>query len=336
MQRETVHLQAAARTRRRSLAQEAGFRAINDHGLIGDCRTSAMVGLDGCIDWYCYPHMDSPSVFAALVDSQVGGHFSVRPLYDGPPYHEQRYEADTNVLVTTITNVERERQKKSTERRWKRRPIPGARPQDLSITDFLPVSNDPTAPGTGWLVRQLHCKRGPIEADIQVFPAFDYAQAQQTVEIGKGGVKFLSKDLSMVLSASCPVQWTLSANKRGVFGRVHLEEGQTATLVFRELAPEEVTGAIDPAPLAHSASLLERTRDYWLEWMEQCTYRGRWASSVRRSALALKLLFFAPEGSCVASPTTSLPETLGGVRNWDYRPVALHLHFAPPLLVHIN
>ena len=98
-----------------------------------------------------------------------------------------------------------------------------------------------------------------------------------------------------------------------------MEEGQRATLIFRELSSDEVKGSIDLSPLTHADALLERTRKYWRDWMAQCTYRGRWAGSVRRSALALKLLVFAPEGSCVAAPTTSLPETLGGSRCWDYR-----------------
>ena len=151
----------------------------------------------------------------------------MRPLYDGPPYHEQRYEEDSNVLTTVITNQERERQKKSTERRWKRRPSPGAAPQEIAITDFLPMADEEEAEGLHWLIRQLHCKRGPLQADIECFPAFDYGRADQTVEVTAEGVKFLSKGLSMVLTASCPVQWTVSANKKGVFG-AHQDGGGTA------------------------------------------------------------------------------------------------------------
>ena len=318
-QRESLHLKTSAWTPRRSLSQEAGFRAINDHALIGQCRTAALVGLDGCIDWYCFPHFDSPSVFGALVDSQRGGHFTVRPVFDGPAYHQQAYEVDSNVLTTTLSNQERDRQKKSTERRFKLRPVPSTVPQELTITDFLPMADEEDAEGLHWLIRQLHCTRGPMTADIQCFPAFDYGRAQQTVGVTEGGVKFLSDGLCMTLTVSCPVQWTVSANKRGVFGRIQLNEGDRATLLFRELSPAEAAGAIDPHPLSRADALLQRTRDYWFNWMQQCTYRGRWAASVRRSALALKLLVFAPEGSCVAAPTTSLPETLGGTRNWDYR-----------------
>ena len=325
-QEESLHSPASQQRRRRSLVQEAGFRAINDHAMIGNCRTAALIGVDGCIDWYCFPHFDSPSVFAALVDSQRGGHFSIRPVLSSPPYHHQQYEPDTNIVVTAVTNQERERQSRSTERRYRRQTASTAadeqRPQEIAITDYLPMSDDDAAEGLGWLVREVECRAGPVAVDIECFPCMDYGQAEQSVELTRGGgVKFISDSLTAVLTASKHVTWTLSANRRGVFGRLRLQPGEKASLVFRQATKEELTGPVLPHPPAVSAfpSLLDRTRSYWLEWMQQCTYRGRWAESVRRSALALKLLVFAPEGSCVAAPTTSLPETLGGVRNWDYR-----------------
>ena len=304
-------------THRRSLAQEAGFRAINDHGLIGNCRTAALVGLDSCITWYCFPHFDSPSVFGAIVDTQRGGHFSIRPVFASPPYHSQSYETDTNILTTTVTNQHRLPQPKSTDRRYKARASTPPKPQEMAITDYLPMDDDDAAEGVGWLVRDLQCTRGPLSADVQCFPAFDYGRAEQRVEVVEGGVRFASKELTMVLTASCPVEWAVSANGKGVFGRIRMAQGDRATLIFRAASPSELSGALPPPP--STAHLLARTRQYWHQWMSQCTYRGRWSPTVRRSALALKLLYFAPEGSCVASPTTSLPETLGGVRNWDYR-----------------
>ena len=307
-------------SRRRSLHQEAGFRAINDHGLIGNCRTAALVGLDSCITWYCFPHFDSPSLFGAIVDTQRGGHFSVRPLFASPPYHAQAYEEDTNVLVTTVTNQHRLPQPKSTDRRYKPRPAPPTRPLELAITDYLPMDDDDAAKGMGWLVRDLHCTSGPLSADIQCFPCFDYGRAQQRVELvegGKGGVRFVSDALTMLLTASTAVEWVVSANGKGVFGRIRMAQGDRVSLIFRAASPSELSGPLPPPP--STSALLARTRSYWRQWMSQCTYRGRWSSTVRRSALALKMLYFAPEGSCVASPTTSLPETLGGVRNWDYR-----------------
>ena len=258
----------------------ADYLPIAEHGIIGDLRTSALVGTDGTIDWLCWPHFDSPSVFAAILDSERGGHFRLAPVGEGTT--KQLYFPDTNVLITRFLSPE------------------GV----AEVQDFMPVGEERQR-----LIRRVVCVRGAVRFRLECEPRFNYGLDRHQVVVAAGGARFTSPSLSLALSAPVP----LLANSTGAYADFTLAKGESRTFVLEEVG--------EPSPLGESEAqaLLETTVAYWLEWLAQSTYTGRWREFVNRSALSLKLLTFAPTGAIVAAATTSLPEQLGGGRNWDYR-----------------
>ena len=155
--------------------------------------------------------------------------------------------------------------------------------------------------------------RGHMPLRLECRPAFDYARGKHETTLTEHGVRFDGPGLSLGLAASVP----LAQDGDGVTAEIHLAEGQSATFVLRLLEAGD-----DAGPCPHRREAEERFRDtvdYWQRWLSKCTYRGRWREIVQRSALVLKLLTFEPTGAIVAAPTTSLPESIGGGRNWDYR-----------------
>ena len=267
-----------------------GYRPIEDYGIVGDLRTVALVSKDGSIDWFCYPRFDSPSVFGAILDSAKGGHFSIQ--VDTPDVStRQRYWPDTNVLVTRFFSVD------------------GV----VDVIDWMPVDPVEDDPHGRRLVREVRCRRGTVPIVVECFPAFDYARAVTTCEEVPHGVVFRGAGLTMHLSATEPVR----REARGVTSRFVLAEGDAAVFVLHELPPDRPLPPPFSPPEADEE--FRQTVDYWRRWLGRCTYHGRWREMVQRSALALKLLTYAPTGAIIAAPTTSLPETIGGERNWDYR-----------------
>ncbi len=266
------------------------YKEISEYGLIGNMHTAALVGTDGSIDWYCLPNFDSPSVFAAILDDKKGGFFKIAPRES--IRRQQFYYPETNVLITRFL-------------------------QDGGVgelNDFMPVAEDTASPDAALprqIMRRLSCVRGSVRFLLQCHPAFDYARAEHSIEIGDGGVIFRSG--KTVLGLASPVQ--LQPKKKGVEAEFTLHEGETVTFV---LSHDENGG--DPLRIeSDGEEAYASTINFWHGWIAQCTYQGRWREWVHRSALTLKLLTFAPTGAMVAAPTTSLPERMGGVRNWDYR-----------------
>ncbi|UCH45987.1 MAG: glycoside hydrolase family 15 protein, partial [Nitrospiraceae bacterium] len=182
------------------------------------------------------------------------------------------------------------------------------------LTDFMPIAK-PSSPEehNHQLIRRVAAVRGSIEFTMECRPAFDYAQTKHTLDIVEGGATFETKGLTLGLTAHTPLQ----ADGQGVLSRFTLKEGEAAVFVLREVQPGTGCGVCMFEEEAEA--MFRRTVDYWRQWLSRCTYRGRWREIVHRSALALKLLTFSPTGAIVAAPTTSLPEELGGGRNWDYR-----------------
>ncbi len=262
---------------------------IENYGIVGDMRTAALVGMNGSIDWLCYPRFDSPSVFAALLDPERGGHFCIAPQSDAVR-EKQFYWPDTNVLVTRFLSPDGVGQ----------------------LIDFMPIC---TVEGDRpVLVRQLHVVRGRMRFDVDCQPRFDYARAQPRTAIAAGGAVFHGGDFGLGLATSV----ALELRGPGAGARVELGEGETAVFVLRGVE----RGATDCGSglgVDQADELFLETVGYWRRWLDGCTYTGRWREQVRRSALVLKLLTYQPSGAIVAAPTTSLPEALGGVRNWDYR-----------------
>ncbi|MDC0711958.1 glycoside hydrolase family 15 protein [Stigmatella sp. ncwal1] len=270
-----------------------GAVRIEDHGVIGDLRTVALIGSDGTLDWLCFPHFDSPSVFAALLDPERGGHFRIAPANDGAAC-KQFYWPDTNVLVTRFYT-----------------------PEGVGeLVDFMPVVENGNEHARE-VVRRVRVVRGRMPFQMECFPAFNYGRTPHTTRLVAGGVNFVSETLSLTLASRVK----LEAEERGVSARFELNEGESAVFNLREGAPKECTHMVH----GHQSSevLFRKTVRWWRQWLSKCSYKGRWREVVERSALALKLLTFAPTGAIVAAPTCSLPESPGGVRNWDYRYVWL-------------
>ena len=273
----------------------ARYLPIEHYGVIGDLQTVALVGINGSIDWYCYPRFDSPSVFGGLLDAGRGGHFQVTAV-DTTVRHKQLYFPDTNVLITRFLS-----------------------PDGVGeLTDFMPLGRgDEIAERS--IVRRVCVVRGTMRFRAECAPAFNYARARHQTTVQSAGALFVptepvpgAPDLRVALRTNVP----LTQAGPAVGGDFTLSAGQSASFVLApaggvETLPPVVEGEVDQA--------FQTTVRYWRRWLSRCTYRGRWREMVLRSALALKLLTFAPTGAIVAAPTTSLPETLGGTRNWDYR-----------------
>jgi GH15 family glucan-1,4-alpha-glucosidase len=272
------------------LRREAGvgYLPIEDHGVIGNLYTAALVGTDGTIDWLCLPAFDSPSVFCSILDEEKGGHFALRPVEY--THSHQLYLPDTNVLLTRFFS-----------------------PAGLAETlDFMPIV---TRQGERHrLVRNVRVIRGKIHFRVECFPAFDYARRDHTVSVGKSGAVFASGDHCLGLATDV----RLEKGAEGAAGtHFALGEGETATFVLAHLRRDEAPGEI--LSDVGFEELLHGTLGYWRRWLSNSTYHGRWREIVHRSALVLKLMVYDPTGALVASPTMGLPERIGGERNWDYR-----------------
>jgi GH15 family glucan-1,4-alpha-glucosidase len=266
------------------------YQPIENYGIIGNMRTAALVSLNGSIDWYCFPHFDSPSVFAAILDDDKGGRFEIAAAEDGVTTR-QLYWPETNVLVTRFYSASGVGE----------------------IQDFMPAGLPRDSPWHHQLVRRVRVTQGSMEFHVLCHPAFDYARAPHQTRITKEGASFHSADLGLGLATSIP----LISDDRGAGAVFVLQEEQAAVFMLGRIQSDESCGRC-PSP-DEIDQLFEHTVNYWHRWLAKCTYTGRWREMVYRSALTLKLLTFEPTGAIIAAPTCSLPETLGGVRNWDYR-----------------
>lgn len=270
------------------------YRPIRDYALIGDAHTAALVSSDGSIDWLCWPRFDSPAVFCRLLDCRRGGHFRVGPA--GPlAASERAYVEGTNVLASDF----------STER------------GRFRLTDLMPVERLNEAhegediASHNRVLRLVEGLSGEAEVEVGFRPTFDYARAAATFKRFDGGV--VASYEGQTLRLSCPGEFREDASG-GIVASFNVSAGQRLWVTL------SYTESEDPAAHAFDADAeLEQTLEYWREWSGTCTYRGPYEAMVRRSALALKLLTYEPTGALVAAPTTSLPEEIGGVRNWDYR-----------------
>ncbi|MEH3104104.1 MAG: glycoside hydrolase family 15 protein [Sphingomonas phyllosphaerae] len=262
------------------------LRSIGDHGIIGDLETTALVARDGTIDYLCWPSLDSPTVFADLLDGE-GGAFSIRPDLAEPEVM-QLYIPDTNVLMT----------------RWM------AEDGSAELVDLMPHPEARVHPDRGarCVIRRVTVTRGTITFAASCAPRFDYAREVPQVAPIDGGVRFAGKDLAMRLLASVP----LGCDDGRAATDFTLAAGQSAWFVLGEdtlVAPDDAL--IEAEVISTTAA--------WRRWVGRSTYTGRWREDMLRSALALKLLTSARHGSIAAAATFSLPEATGAGRNWDYR-----------------
>jgi GH15 family glucan-1,4-alpha-glucosidase len=265
------------------------YQPIENHGIIGNMHSAALVGMDGTIDWLCLPRFDSPSVFGAILDSEKGGRFRIAPPANEALRHKQYYWPDTNVLVTRFLH-----------------------PDGIAeVDDFLPVGGG--AKMDAQLVRRVRVVRGQMRLELECRPAFDYARAKHVTTVNEHGARFDGPGLSLGLASSI----ALRPDDGGAVAEFVPSEGQSAAFVLRTIAADAHPGRCPGTDEAED--WFRETVDYWQRWSAHCTYTGRWRETVLRSALALKLLTYEPTGAIIAAPTTSLPEWIGGTRNWDYR-----------------
>ncbi|OIJ68826.1 glycoside hydrolase family 15 protein [Streptomyces mangrovisoli] len=264
------------------------YLPIADHGLIGDLRSVALVGTNGTIDWYCCPSFDSPSVFASILDADRGGSFELTATV--PSRSKQFYFPDTNVLITRFYTEDGVGE----------------------VQDFMPVTGDSHEAERHRLIRRVLCARGTVPFRVHVAPRFHYGIAPHSMRLFTGSAVFECAGFALALSSTV----ALERDGDDVSADFKLSEGESAVFALDQLGE-------DVAPRGCQSAEAERefaaTVAYWRKWLSQSRYRGRWREMVHRSALTLKLLTYAPTGAIVAAATTSLPEQLGGERNWDYR-----------------
>ncbi|MFJ3922217.1 glycoside hydrolase family 15 protein [Streptomyces sp. NPDC090022] len=271
------------------------YPLIENHGLIGDLQTAALVTIDGTVDWFCSPRFDSPSVFGALLDKNKGGHCTVRPAH-ATYATKQLYLPDTAILVTRFMTEA------------------GAG----EVVDFMPLTGT-TVTARHRLVRMVRCVRGSMTFEVSIAPRFDYGRKPHELHVTEHGAVFTSEGASLTLHPIREPDDERLANsltgEKDLYLSLSLSAGQQRGLVLE-------TGSDGPpreVPLAEYEQLFHETIDFWRSWLSGSHYTGRWREAVERSAVTLKLMTYAPSGAVVAAPTTGLPEQLGGERNWDYR-----------------
>ncbi|HEV3049864.1 MAG TPA: glycoside hydrolase family 15 protein, partial [Longimicrobium sp.] len=273
---------------------DSRYLPIEDHGIIGDLNTVALVGLDGAITFFCAPRFDSPSVFAALLDAERGGVFRIDPQLGDGARRKQLYLPDTNVLLTRTLS-----------------------PDGVAeISDFMPISE---TEGVRRVVRRVKAVRGNVKFRLRCAPRFGYgAVHHRAEEDADDGVCFVPEDAKRAGLAFLRIRGSvpLRIAEGDAVTEFELKHEQTATFIL-EAAAEAHAGP--HASQRYAADAFKRTVNYWRTWIGRSTYRGRWRDEVNRSALVMRLLVSQEHGSLIAAPTFGLPESIGGVRNWDYR-----------------
>jgi GH15 family glucan-1,4-alpha-glucosidase len=265
-----------------------GFVPLREYAAIGDGRTVALVALDGSIDWLPLPDLDSPSVFAAVLDPEKGGRFALEP--ERPYEATRRYVPDTNVLETTFTTSE------------------GA----VRVTDAL-LFHGPGLTPLRELVRLVEGLSGSVPMRWSVEPRFGYGSSATSI-VARNGIAIASAGADAIAIRSFDGGEPDVASDR-ISGRVDVRPGSAVMIAM---------SASHAEPLVHPGrdeilARLRRTSDGWRRWVEARAYDGPFRDAVLRSGLALKLLVYAPSAAIAGAATTSLPEEIGGVRNWDYR-----------------
>lgn len=268
---------------------------IGDYAIIGDCRSAALVARNGSIDWLCWPRFDSSSVFARLLDNERGGFWQIAPAGDSPFRSSRTYIPDTNVLRTTFTSSSGSAQ----------------------LTDLMPVMQEEAkrlvpAPDHE-VIRQVCCTHGEVELEIVFHPRADYGCRDVRLgQLGALGIQFEAGRGVYYLRSSVPLKLA--------FGRatatLRLQQGERADF---SLSYSEVSPLVLPPLGRWTCQRVDETIGWWTRWAARAQYHGRYREAVVRSALALKLLTYAPSGAVIAAATTSLPEQIGGSLNWDYR-----------------
>ena len=264
------------------------FEPIENYGVIGNMRSIALVGVNGSIDFLCYPNFDSPTVFAALLDEDAGGCFQIQPQLKTMRVR-QLYLPDTNILLTRFLAEE------------------GV----AELTDYMPIGTDREQPNE--IVRTVAVIRGKVEFKMRCQPRFNYGTCGHSVNIEERCAIFspASDTCSPMALYSAT---TLRRQSQDVTSEFSLRAGESVTFVLGGIRSQGQRPEVE-----FVEQRFQETARFWKEWIAKSKYKGRWREMVNRSALMLKLLISREHGSLIAAPTFSLPEQIGGVRNWDYR-----------------
>jgi len=261
---------------------------IENYGVIGNMRSIALVHESGSIDFLCYPVFDSPTVFAALLDEERGGCFRIQPELNKRRVR-QLYLPDTNILLTRFLSEE------------------GV----AELTDYMPIGVAAEQPNE--IVRTVSVIRGEVRFRLECKPRFNYAMVGHSVQVQDRCAVFMPQD------GGCPPMAlystaTLEQQSGDVTSQFVLRAGDRASFVFGGLRPQ-----VQQKEMEKTDERFQETAHFWKSWIAKSKYKGRWREMVNRSALMLKLLISREHGSLIAAPTFSLPEQIGGERNWDYR-----------------
>lgn len=266
----------------------AKYKPINGYGVIGNTRTVSLVGFDGSIDWCCMPKFDSPSIFAAILDNNLGGSWKISPA--GVATSTQRYVENTNILQTEFATDD----------------------SKALVTDFMPCSlGDHAWAAPPEIHRIVQCTSGDISMRMSISPRFDYGRFSPKIVGSRQGLSVKNHKDEMALASTTEFRILEGGIAQSEF-KLAKGESETFILSYGEYEPREIQEY-------ETGSQLLRTEAFWKDWVGRLKYKGRWQHAVLRSALILRLLVYSPTGAIVAAPTMSLPEAIGGNRNWDYR-----------------
>jgi GH15 family glucan-1,4-alpha-glucosidase len=268
------------------------YPPIADYAIIGCSRSAALISRSGSIDWLCWPRFDSPSVFARMLDWDRGGYFSIQPAV---PFRSTRHYVDaTNVLETTFeTDV-----------------------GSVKLIDLMPVMREIEKRRRlrpfRQLLRRIEGISGDVPMEVRYSPRPNYARASNPLR--NRGDSIYCEDGPIVLNLRSDVKLDVNGPDAEARFTIHQGEHRDFAIGFDDHSPSVLPHIGDLA-----TEEIERSLEFWRTWAAQCTYEGPYGDAVLRSALVLKLMAYAPSGAIIAAPTTSLPEKIGGIRNWDYR-----------------
>lgn len=264
------------------------FQPIENYGVIGNMRSVALVGMDGSIDFLCYPDFDSPTVFVALLDDKKGGRFQVQPQLANVRVR-QLYLPDTNILLTRFLAEE------------------GV----AELMDYMPIEEDAEQPNE--IIRTVSVIRGNVHFKMHCQPRFNYGKCAHQAKISDRCAMFFPTD-SIFPPMALYSTVDMEQESQDITSQFTLRAGATATFVLGGVRSQGQQPEMELV-----GQRFQQTARFWRTWIAKSNYKGRWREMVNRSALMLKLLISRQHGSLIAAPTFSLPESIGGVRNWDYR-----------------
>jgi len=304
--------------------------------MIGNMHTCALVGIDGSVDFMCWPDFDSPSVFCRLLDKDKGGYFCIAPPSNLNCTTKQQYLPSSCILQTRYIHEDGVADLVDFFPRPKSAKVLTRSIKQSVYLETTKVQEELKK----WLVRRVQCVRGSMTLDVKIFPSFDYGRGKHETTVhqeslcSKDSVSkaatFHSKDVQLQLDVAiedtegnkeCPTVAFKKVHKNGLLGdglmtRIHIHEGQTISFVLRNDIPDHITKEITTLVLDGQQ---HATQTFWFNFISQSKYRGRWMEVVTRSLMILKMLTYEPTGAIIAAPTFSIPEDIGSQRNWDYR-----------------